>query len=100
MGDRIIRARDVRRMSIKEFRERGYLQEVNRRFLHPLGMAIEVEVDPETGDERLGGVWDYRAEPHGMAFDEFDRDKAKAVEAEIAARSPARRQALGYWVQE
>ena len=28
-------------MPIKEFRERGYLQELNRRFLHPLGLALE-----------------------------------------------------------
>ncbi len=27
---------------IREFRELGYLQEVNRRLLHPLGLAIEV----------------------------------------------------------
>jgi len=32
-------------MDIKEFKERGYLQEVNRKFLHPLGLALEVVID-------------------------------------------------------
>lgn len=30
------------RMPVSEFRRLGYLQEVNRRLLHPLGLAIEV----------------------------------------------------------
>lgn len=33
---------DVNRMSVHEFRAFGYLQEVNRKFLHPLGLALEV----------------------------------------------------------
>lgn len=32
----------IKYISPKEFREEGYLQEVNRRFLHPLGLAIEM----------------------------------------------------------
>jgi hypothetical protein len=35
---------DVKRIDIQEFRERGYLQEVNRRLLHPLGLALEIAV--------------------------------------------------------
>lgn len=34
----------VKRMPVNEFRDDGYLQEVNRRFLHPLGLALEVTV--------------------------------------------------------
>lgn len=30
-------------MNVKDFREEGYLQEVNRRVLHPLGLAIEAQ---------------------------------------------------------
>lgn len=55
------------RIDIKEFREKGYLQEANRRFFHPLGLALEVIVE-EDGSERLGGVWDYRDDPEGMIF--------------------------------
>ena len=31
-----------KKMPIEEFRDRGYLQEVNRRLLHPLGLAFEL----------------------------------------------------------
>lgn len=31
-----------KRIDIKEFREKGYLQELNRNFLHPLGLALEI----------------------------------------------------------
>jgi hypothetical protein len=30
------------KINIKEFREKGYLQEANRRFFHPLGLALSV----------------------------------------------------------
>jgi hypothetical protein len=33
---------DVKRMPVREFVETGYLHEVNRRLLHPLGLALEV----------------------------------------------------------
>lgn len=42
--------KEIKRIDIKEFREKGYIQELNRRFLHPLGMAIEVVVD-DKGEE-------------------------------------------------
>jgi hypothetical protein len=32
---------DIERMAISEFVDEGYLQEVNRRFFHPLGLALE-----------------------------------------------------------
>ena len=33
---------EPKKMSVKEFREEGYLQEVNRRVLHRAGLALEV----------------------------------------------------------
>lgn len=68
---------DVKRIDIKEFREFGYLQELNRQFLHPLGLALEV-VSEEDGSERLGGIWDYRDDPEGIFFGEDQMDPAKA----------------------
>lgn len=59
---------DIKRIDIKEFRIRGLLQEVNRKFFHPLGLALEVMVDEETGKESLGGIWDYRDDPEGIFF--------------------------------
>jgi len=43
------------KMDIKEFREKGYLQECNRQFLHPLGLALSVKID-EKGNETLDSI--------------------------------------------
>jgi len=67
---------DIRRIDIKEFREKGFLQEANRLFFHPLGLALEVEID-DSGNEKLGGVWDYRDDPEGMAFGDGIIDQNK-----------------------
>lgn len=46
---------DAHRMDINQFREEGWLQEVNRLWLHPVGMALAVEagVTKEDVAERL-----------------------------------------------
>lgn len=45
---------DIKHMPIGEFRSEGYLQELNRLFLHPLGLALEVTVmDGESDDAKL-----------------------------------------------
>lgn len=54
-------------MEIKEFREKGYLQEINRRFLHPIGLALMVEVDDD-GHEIINGIIDNRDEIDGMYY--------------------------------
>lgn len=63
---------EIKRIPIKEFRALGFLQEANRQFFHPHGLALEVVVDTDTGDERLGGVWDYRDEPGGVLYGNLD----------------------------
>lgn len=96
----------VNYIDIKEFRELGYLQEVNRLFLHPLGLALEVVVDSETGECKLGGVWDYRDDPDGIVFGNDDGSydlewlaRAQAKEHfildELMKRSVARNAMLG-----
>jgi hypothetical protein len=90
---------DIKRIDIAEFRALGYLQELNRRFLHPLGLAMEVVVEDD-GTERLGGVWDYRDDPEGIRFGGSDlTERAGYVTQEMIRRAPARRTALGYVVQ-
>lgn len=93
---------EVKRIDIREFREVGYLQEINRRFLHPLGLALEVVIE-EDGTERLGGVWDYRDDPEGIYYDgDYAKDlgaKASRVKTLEDGRSTARVSALGYFVQ-
>ncbi len=83
----------IKRMSVKQFRERGYLQELNRCFLHPLGLALEIVIEDD-GSVRFGEVWDYQDDPEGMQFGDLDQrsvELAIAVE-EIRSRiAPARR---------
>lgn len=100
----------IRKMNIKEFRQKGFLQEVNRLFFHPLGLAPEVAVDwPEgiTDEEiseynsvfdhpnavwKLGGIWDYTDDPEGMLFAQnmIDKDKIKSVESLRESKKAAR----------
>ena len=91
---------DIKELSVTEFREEGYLQELNRRFLHPLGLALEVAIN-EDGTERLGRIWDYREDPEGIFFHESVdlNDKAKNIYEKATERAEARAEALGYWVQ-
>lgn len=91
---------EPKRMSAEEFRDLGYLQEVNRLFLHPLGLALGVVVG-EDGSVRFGDVWDHRDDPEGLIFDHdlIDREKANRITAETATRYGTRFDALGFWQQ-
>ena len=62
--------KQIKKMNAKEFQENGYLQELNRQFLHPLGLALEVIIDTEINNAVFGEVWDYRDDPEGIVFDE------------------------------
>lgn len=71
---------EIKKMNIKEFREKGFLQEANRLFFHPLGLALEVIIKDD-GTQKLGGVWDYRDDAEGMLFGDgvIDVEKIKHV---------------------
>jgi len=89
----------VSRLDVAEFRQVGYLAELNRRFLHPLGLALEVVVEDD-GSARLGGVWDYRDDPEGIAYvNPPNAEQAARIDKLWAERELARRAALGYMVQ-
>ena len=77
-------------MSIEEFKERGYLQEANRLFFHPLGLALEVSIDNDSGDIKLSGVQDNRDDPEGMIFGDYDREKADRIWGEMLSKVDAR----------
>lgn len=91
-------------MSVKEFRELGYLQELNRRLLHVLGLAIEINIDPH-GNETLGRIWDSRDDPEGIVFDDSIANtsefatKAEHIYEVEAERAKVRLRELGYAVQ-
>lgn len=74
---------NIKRMCLKEFREIGLLQEVNRKFFHPLGFALEVIIDEEDENKILfGGIQDYRDDNEGIFFnkEDIDFDKIKNIE--------------------
>ncbi len=94
-------ADEIKRIDIKEFRELGFLQEVNRQFFHPLGLALEVVIEDD-GTERLGGVWDYRDDPEGMGFGDgmIDPQKISNVEREKQSHATARDKMFGGAIQQ
>lgn len=94
-------AYDGKTISVKDFRELGLLQELNRRFLHPLGLALEVTIDSETGEERIERLWDNRDDPEGWVFDSeiLDVDKARAIYEEEIKRFRVRYDTLGFIIQ-
>jgi hypothetical protein len=76
----------------------GLLFEINRRVLHPLGLALEVS------DDRISGIWDCRSDPEGIYFDDetFEAGvrKLKAYMNERGTKAIVTRTAcLGYKVQ-
>jgi hypothetical protein len=95
MGD------DIKRIDLKEFWELGFIQEINRRFLHPCGLALEIIMDTETREVSLGGVWDYRDDSEGMYFSEdvMSKEKYDTVEKLLHSKEDARRTLLGYVTQ-
>lgn len=93
----------VNYMSLEEFWKGGYLQELNRQFLHPLGLALEATVDLE-GNISLSGVWDYRHDEEGMVYPEdvgFGPSPAhvEKIAAEQAEKAAVRMERFGWIIQ-
>jgi hypothetical protein len=85
------------KMDLREFVDFGYLQELNRLFLHPLGLALSIVVDDD-GRVDLDCVFDDRADLDGILFAEglLDPAKAQRVEREMNERLEHRIRALGF----
>lgn len=65
-------------IDIREFVEFGYLQELNRVFLHPLGLALEV-IENDDGSVYISGVQDHRDDPDGFRFAEGHTSTEKTM---------------------
>lgn len=98
---------EIKRIDVKEFREKGYLQELNRRFLHPLGLALEISIDDD-GNEKLGGVWDYRDDEEGIYYDISSaclerksgfNEKKLFIDNELENRCKKRKEILGFDIE-
>lgn len=92
---------DIKRIEIAEFVSEGYLQELNRLFLHPLGLALEVHVDTNRRPIYLGGVWDFRDDLEGIVYTDgvIDLEKVERIRQLAEGRKPYRLDRLGYWIQ-
>jgi hypothetical protein len=92
--------RNIKRIDPKEFQEFGYLQEVNRQFFHPLGLALEVIID-EDGKVSFGGIWDLRDDPLGILFaqSQLSQEKANRVRDVLKAKGEAREKQFGSVIQ-
>lgn len=88
----------MKRIDAQEFQDVGFLQEVNRLFLHPVGLALEVVVAAD-GTVSFGGVQDWRDDPEGVILGRCDEEKAQRVAAERERHSAARIALIGQEVQ-
>lgn len=94
----------VKKMDLIEFMEEGYLQEVNRQFLHPLGLALSLDVNADTGEAIELSVFDARDEDdYGIVFadltSEEDRRKWKRIVDEADSRDQDRIKKFGFILQ-
>jgi hypothetical protein len=99
--DGLVSTEDIKEMSVKEFVDFGLLHEVNRLVLHPVGVALSVNVDSEGTPVSFGIIWDYRDDPEGIAFgdDLLSLEKATRVLEAVLAKRGTRIKELGYVVQ-
>lgn len=78
----------------KELIDGGYVQEVNRLFFHPLGLALAVNPDQDIEDHGYFAIqiWDCRDDPEGFEFGEYPGawDKMKKVASEFNSKAKAR----------
>lgn len=86
---------EISTLTAQEFRDIGYLQEVNRLLLHSAGLALEIV--PHDGDLIIGRVWDYRLDDEGIVFAPgvIDSEKAERVGAERQRHADVRRELFG-----
>ena len=86
---------DVRVMATDELAETGIVQEVNRRFLHPLGLALL-----PVGNDTFHIVGAVRDE-EGWVYDDSDLDpeKAKEVDDMLSEALERRKEGLGFGIQ-
>jgi hypothetical protein len=99
-------ANEPKYMSVEEFVKGGYMQEANRQFFHPLGLALSCIIDDVSGKAlSLGSIWDYRDSPEGLAYGktvindpEFQRKNKNIAFKQKALHIP-RKERLGWIIQ-
>lgn len=85
-------------------RDAGLIFEINRKILHPLGLALEIIINDD-GTEEFGDLWDCRDDPEGVIYNkwcfESGLKKFKAYMKEQGNKLlKSRIETLGYLVQK
>ena len=88
-----------RSMDLETFSKLGFIQEINRRILHPCGLTMVVEPNPEVGD--MIEILDCRDVPEGLWYEpeKLSQVKAQSVVELFNARFKFRREAFGHIIQ-
>ena len=88
-------------INVEEFRQDGYLQEINRLFLHPLGLALSITVDDDGVATGFAGIIDGRDDPEGWSYGPgmIDSVKAHQIENQRELFASVRQEKLGYVIQ-
>jgi len=89
-------------ISAREFVDFGYLQELNRNFLAPLGLVMEIA--PPNDEERSLGelkIFDFRKSPERaiLPVSQLDSQKAENVSSALDLAGSRRLQQLGFLYQ-
>jgi len=50
--------------------DNGLLFEINRKVLHPLGLALEIQMEDDGSNVTFGRIWDERKDQEGIIFAE------------------------------
>ncbi len=81
-------------MNLQEFSDTGYIHEINRLFLHPLGLALAFV--PKYNQLE---VLDFREDKEGIVFETTNPHKTRRIYQQMINRAPDRVAALGFWHQ-
>jgi hypothetical protein len=89
----------MQEIPVEEFVKSGLLQEVNRQFFHPRGLALAV-TKSDDGTYKLMGVLDSREDPGGYTFaNRPAASKAKYAQELFDSKKDYREKNLGYIIQ-
>lgn len=85
--------------------ESGLLFEINRKILHPFGLALEVDISDDDKKIVFGNIWDHRDDPEGLIYAEeafnVGKEKIEKFMKEFGdERLKTRLGILGYTIQE
>ena len=89
----------IKHADIGTLREMGVIQEANRVFFHPLGLALEVTSN-EGEPESISGIWDCMDDPEGVLYGEIDQEKRQKFNEFAVRQHTTRKKTVGFVIEE